>query len=47
MKKVLVDSDIILDLMLERNQFYTPAAELFNLIEKKKNELPRGKPRGI
>ena len=36
MKKILVDSDMILDLMLERNVFFNPAAELFNLIEKKK-----------
>ncbi len=36
MKKILVDSDIILDLMLERDVFFNPAAELFNLIEKKK-----------
>ena len=36
MKKIFVDSDIILDLMLEREQFFTPAAELFSLIEKKK-----------
>ena len=35
MKKILVDSDIILDLMLERDMFFNPAAELFNLIEKK------------
>ncbi len=36
MKKILVDSDIILDLMLERDVFFNPAAELFNLIENKK-----------
>jgi len=36
MKKILVDSDVILDLMLERDVFFNPAAELFNLIEKKK-----------
>ena len=36
MKKILVDSDVILDLMLERDMFFNPAAELFNLIEKKK-----------
>ena len=36
MKKIFVDSDIILDLMLERDQFFNSAAELFNLIEKNK-----------
>ena len=36
MKKIFVDSNIILDLMLERDQFFNPAAELFNLIEKNK-----------
>lgn len=36
MKKIFVDSDIILDLMLERDQFFNPAAKLFNLIEKNK-----------
>jgi len=36
MKKIFVDSDIILDLMLERDQFFNHAAELFNLIEKNK-----------
>jgi len=36
MKNIFVDSDIILDLMLERDQFFNPAAELFNLIENNK-----------
>ena len=36
MKKILVDSDVILDLMLERDPFFNPAAELFNMIEKKR-----------
>jgi predicted nucleic acid-binding protein len=36
MKRIFVDSDIILDLMLEREPFFNSAAELFYLIEKKK-----------
>ena len=36
MKNIFVDSDIILDLLLERKPFYNPSAELFNLIEEKK-----------
>ncbi len=36
MKKVFVDSDIILDLLGKREPFYEPAARLFSLIEQKK-----------
>ncbi|MBU4485730.1 MAG: PIN domain-containing protein [Candidatus Delongbacteria bacterium] len=35
-KKIFIDSDIILDLLLERKPFFSPSAELFNLIEDKK-----------
>ncbi len=33
MKKVLIDSDIILDLFSQREPFYKSAAELFSLID--------------
>ena len=36
MKKVFVDSDIILDLLAKREPFYQYAAELFSLVEKGK-----------
>jgi predicted nucleic acid-binding protein len=36
MKNIFVDSDIILDLLLDREPFFTPSAELFNLIEARK-----------
>ena len=36
MKKVFVDCDVILDLLMERQPFYSAAAELFSLVERKK-----------
>lgn len=36
MKKIFVDSDIILDLLEKRQPFYRHAAELFSLIEKRR-----------
>ena len=38
-KKVFVDSDIILDLLAERESFYDDAAKIFTLAYKKKIEL--------
>ena len=38
-KKLLVDSDIILDLLAERELFYDDAARLFTLAHEKKIEL--------
>jgi predicted nucleic acid-binding protein len=35
MKKIFVDSDIILDLLAKRRPFYQYAAEFFSLVEKK------------
>jgi len=35
MKKVFVDTDIILDLFMERHPYYTPAAMLFTAADKK------------
>jgi predicted nucleic acid-binding protein len=32
-KNIFIDSDIILDLLLERKPFFYPSAELFNVIE--------------
>jgi predicted nucleic acid-binding protein len=34
MHRVFVDSDIILDVLAQRDEFYTPAAKLFSLFEK-------------
>jgi predicted nucleic acid-binding protein len=39
MNKVFVDSDIILDMEVERNPFYEPAAKVFELGYEKKLEL--------
>lgn len=39
MKKLFLDTNIILDLLANRNPFYTEAAELFSLADKKKIEL--------
>jgi len=39
MKKVFIDSDIILDLLAERENFYDDAAEIFTLAYEKKIEL--------
>jgi len=39
MKKVFVDSDIILDLLAERESFYDNAAQIFTLAHEKKIEL--------
>lgn len=36
MKKVFIDSDIIIDLFLKREPFYTDTSRLFVLLEKKK-----------
>lgn len=34
MHRVFVDSDIILDVLAQRDEFYTPAAKLFSLLDK-------------
>ena len=34
MHRVFVDSDIILDVLAQRDEFYTPAAKLFSLFDK-------------
>ncbi len=39
MKKLLVDTNIIFDLLAERKEFYKPAAQLFSLADQKKVEL--------
>jgi predicted nucleic acid-binding protein len=39
MRKVFLDTNIILDLLAERVPFYTEAAELFSLADKKKIKL--------
>ena len=36
MKKIFVDSDVILDLLAKRDPFYPYAAELFSLVDKGK-----------
>lgn len=36
MKKVFIDTDIILDLFTQREPFYLPAAKLFTLIESRR-----------
>lgn len=38
MKKVFIDSDVVLDLLLAREPYYTSAVRLFTLIEEKKLE---------
>ena len=38
-KKVFVDSDVILDLLAQRKQFYDDAAKIFMLANKKKVEI--------
>ncbi|GHV21705.1 PIN domain-containing protein [Spirochaetia bacterium] len=38
-KKIFIDSDIILDVLAEREMFYEPAAEIFDLGSTKKLEL--------
>ncbi|GHU30442.1 hypothetical protein FACS1894172_03740 [Spirochaetia bacterium] len=38
-RKIFVDSDIIMDLLAERDLFYTHAAELFTIAYKGKIEL--------
>ncbi len=38
MKKVFIDTDIILDLLSQREPFYRPAAELFSLLDNNKIE---------
>ena len=39
MQKVLVDTDIILDLLAERKPFYSFAAQLFSMADKKEIKL--------
>jgi len=39
MKKLLVDTNIIIDLLAKREEFYEPAAQLFSLADQKKVEL--------
>ncbi len=39
MKKLLVDTNIIIDLLAKRELFYEPAAQLFSLADQKKVEL--------
>ncbi len=39
MKKLLVDTNIIIDLLAKREEFYKPAAQLFSLADQKKVEL--------
>jgi predicted nucleic acid-binding protein len=34
MHRVFVDSDIILDVLAQREEFYTPAAKLFSMLDK-------------
>ena len=34
MHKVFIDSDIVLDVLAQRENFYTPAAKLFTLIDR-------------
>jgi predicted nucleic acid-binding protein len=34
MHRVFVESDIILDVLAQRDEFYTPAAKLFSLLDK-------------
>ena len=38
-KKIFIDSDIILDVLAERGEFYEPAAEIFDLGFDKKIDL--------
>ncbi len=38
MKRVFIDSDVILDLLLAREPHFTPAVRMFTLIEEKKVE---------
>lgn len=39
MKKLLVDTNIIIDLLAQRESFYEPAAQLFSLADQNKVEL--------
>ena len=39
MKKLLVDTNIIIDLLAQREKFYEPAAKLFSLADQEKVEL--------
>ncbi|MGB3585349.1 MAG: PIN domain-containing protein [Tunicatimonas sp.] len=39
MNRVLVDTNIVIDLLAKRKEFYTEAAELFSLSDKKKLKL--------
>ena len=39
MKKLLVDTNIIIDLLAKREEFYESAAQLFSLADKEKVEL--------
>ncbi len=39
MKKLLVDTNIMIDLLAKREEFYEPAAKLFSLADQKKIEL--------
>lgn len=39
MKKLLVDTNIIIDLLAKREEFYEPSAQLFSLADQKKVEL--------
>jgi predicted nucleic acid-binding protein len=39
MKKLLADTNIIIDLLAKRAEFYEPAAQLFSLADQKKVEL--------
>ena len=39
MKKLLVDTNIIIDLLAQRESFYEPAAQLFSLADQEKVEL--------
>ena len=36
MEKILIDTDIILDLLMKRKPYYQPSVKLFKLIENKK-----------
>ena len=38
-KKIFIDSDIILDVLAERDEFYEPAAEIFDMGFEKKIDL--------
>jgi predicted nucleic acid-binding protein len=39
MNRILVDTNIIIDLLTKRKEFYIPASELFTLADKKEIEL--------